>query len=243
MPKRAKTDRWISPNTSGYYIHSSDTSCHSTIHALNSESVLWCLPVMMQLCSVTQRRTRIESWTTILQVIWCLHPNEESTSFPQCTYRYSGWYMAMWCCVDAIRVVHSRIQVPGVWSTSWLYAKKPCSSSWNQLSIKSRFKRCTCRYHNHANLNPKTTAIAWHTHTIFDTEYICYDDGCHLRRFARNAIRRDTTTTSKKIADIEIVVDKMHMKGHIDSWCLEHCDSRKITELDHVSYCTYVILQ
>ena len=27
------------------------------------------------------------------------------------------------------------------------------------------------------------------------------------------------TPTSQKIAELSIVVDKMHMAGHIDSWC------------------------
>ena len=65
--------------------------------------------------------------------------------------------------------------------------------------------------------------------------YICYDDGCHLRKFARNPIRKDLTPTSKKIASLEIVVNKMHMAGHVDKLCMANCDPRNIAELNNVS--------
>ena len=67
--------------------------------------------------------------------------------------------------------------------------------------------------------------------------YICYDDGCHLRRFAQNSMRKDLTPTSKFISSLEIVVDKMHMAGHTDKWCKETCDSRKVPDLDEVGAC------
>lgn len=67
-----------------------------------------------------------------------------------------------------------------------------------------------------------------------DTGYICYDDGCHLRRFARQPHRKDVTSTSQTLASLEIVVDKMHIAGHKDPWCLKNCDSRKIPELEKV---------
>ena len=40
--------------------------------------------------------------------------------------------------------------------------------------------------------------------------------------------------TTKKIDEMNIIVDKMHMVGHVDSWCKQHCDSRKYKELDKV---------
>ena len=30
------------------------------------------------------------------------------------------------------------------------------------------------------------------------------------------------------------MVDKMHIAGHVDAWCLDNCDSRKIKDLDEV---------
>ena len=47
-------------------------------------------------------------------------------------------------------------------------------------------------------------------------EFICYDDGCHLRKYSRNSIRRNLTPTTEKLATVEIVIDKLHMAGHID---------------------------
>ncbi len=66
-------------------------------------------------------------------------------------------------------------------------------------------------------------------------DYICYDDGCHLRKFARNPSRKDLTQTAKELATLEIVVDKMHMAGHVDTWCKENCDARRFADLDDVS--------
>ena len=31
--------------------------------------------------------------------------------------------------------------------------------------------------------------------------YICYDDGCHLRKFCRNPVRRELSDTSKCLAN------------------------------------------
>jgi len=73
----------------------------------------------------------------------------------------------------------------------------------------------------------------------FTVGYIIYDDGCHLRKFARNPCRKDTTSTSEQLACLEIVVDKMHIAGHKDPWCLQNCDSRKIPELQKVNYGVY----
>ena len=67
-------------------------------------------------------------------------------------------------------------------------------------------------------------------------EYICYDDGCHLKKFAENPCRSAITPTAQKIACTRIVVDKMHMAGHVDKWCKENCDSRKIPDLDKVLF-------
>ena len=70
-------------------------------------------------------------------------------------------------------------------------------------------------------------------------EYICYDDGCHLRKFARNEKRKNATPTTEKLATIEIVVDKLHMAGHVDKWCLSNCDPHLFHDLDSVSIPTF----
>ena len=65
--------------------------------------------------------------------------------------------------------------------------------------------------------------------------YVIYDDGCHLKKFAQNPSRRDVTETAKRLSDVSIVVDKMHMKGHKDRWCKENCDARNIEDLKEVN--------
>ena len=66
-------------------------------------------------------------------------------------------------------------------------------------------------------------------------ELICYDDGCHLRRYARKPSRQNLTTpTTTSLSSLEIVVDKMHVKGHVDPWCLKTCDARNFKALEQV---------
>lgn len=81
-----------------------------------------------------------------------------------------------------------------------------------------------------------------HSCTCISLEYVCYDDGCHLRRFAQNPLRKDVTPTSRFLASLEILVDKMHMAGHVDKWCRETCDSRKVSELDEVKLLLQYVL-
>ena len=45
---------------------------------------------------------------------------------------------------------------------------------------------------------------------------------------------------SKILAEQEIVVDKMHMKGHVDMWC-KHCDPAKYPDLNAVSLLLFVL--
>jgi hypothetical protein len=65
-------------------------------------------------------------------------------------------------------------------------------------------------------------------------EYLCYDDGCHLKKYASNPSRSGLSKTSKFLSDITIVIDKMHMVGHVDKWCKEFCDPSNFQELNEV---------
>ena len=71
---------------------------------------------------------------------------------------------------------------------------------------------------------------------FFKPEFVCYDDGCPLRRYATNPCRRNLTPQSIQLANTEIVIDKLHMAGHTDTWCRQHCDPKSFKELDNVSY-------
>ena len=70
----------------------------------------------------------------------------------------------------------------------------------------------------------------WKLHTGF----VCYDDACHLTKFAKNLSRADLTPQAKQPASVQMVVDKMHMKGHIDKWCKKNCDAISFADLDKV---------
>ena len=64
--------------------------------------------------------------------------------------------------------------------------------------------------------------------------YVCYDDGCHLKKYATNPVRHNQTETAIRIATSKIVIDKFHFKGHTDAWCKEHCDPNKCKDLNEV---------
>lgn len=69
------------------------------------------------------------------------------------------------------------------------------------------------------------------------TGTICYDDGCHLKKYALK--REDLTATSKRIASMSIAVDKMHFKGHVVKWCQQHCNPFELEQLKNVSVLQY----
>ena len=62
-------------------------------------------------------------------------------------------------------------------------------------------------------------------------EFLCYDDGCHLRKFANNPVRSTLTDTTKRIAAMEIIIDKIHFKEHINLWCRRYCNPNDFDEL------------
>ena len=53
---------------------------------------------------------------------------------------------------------------------------------------------------------------------------ICYDDACHLKRFACNPVRSSLTSTAEQLAMKEIVCDRFHFRNHIDAWCKANCN-------------------
>ena len=48
--------------------------------------------------------------------------------------------------------------------------------------------------------------------------------------------------TAKKLADMSIVIDKMHMAGHIDNWCKRNCDPKSFKELNDVIFSIILLL-
>ena len=82
------------------------------------------------------------------------------------------------------------------------------------------------------------------THDLYITlnlEILCYD-GCHLRKYATNTNRSQLTETTKQLANLNIVIDKLHFSGHVDRWCQEHCNPHNISDLENVNFTTKKIL-
>ena len=44
----------------------------------------------------------------------------------------------------------------------------------------------------------------------------------------------------QKLATVEIVIDKLHMAGHIDKWCKMTCDPHLFSDLVNVCSLAYI---
>ena len=93
-------------------------------------------------------------------------------------------------------------------------------------------------FHN----NPSTANIGKYRNSflviiIQYTDILCYDDGCHLRKYAQNPVRASLSNTAIQLSKLEIVVDKMHFTGHTDKWCRATCNPYNVEALENV--CLY----
>jgi len=70
---------------------------------------------------------------------------------------------------------------------------------------------------------------------LYCTGTICYDDACHLMKYAKNKKRATLTPTSKRLSTMAFVVDCMHFKGHTDGWCRDNCNPDKAESMKSVS--------
>ena len=69
---------------------------------------------------------------------------------------------------------------------------------------------------------------------VYAIGYICYDDGCHLKKCIQNPSRSTITKTAEEMAKLTVVIDCMHMKGHTDIWCKKTCDPKLFPQLNNV---------
>ena len=46
--------------------------------------------------------------------------------------------------------------------------------------------------------------------------------------------RKGLTPIAARLSEVNIVIDKLHFKGHVDKWCHEHCNPYKFEELNQV---------
>ena len=66
------------------------------------------------------------------------------------------------------------------------------------------------------------------------TDVLCYDDGCHLHKYARNTAGSHLTDAATKLSTWNIVIDRMHFAGHTDSWCKANCNPNSLKQLGKV---------
>jgi hypothetical protein len=70
-------------------------------------------------------------------------------------------------------------------------------------------------------------------------EFCVYDDACRLRRFLEKRINsrkyRPNRLENIRPGKIKYVVDRLHIKGHTEAWCLENCDPKLYPELKGVN--------
>ena len=69
-------------------------------------------------------------------------------------------------------------------------------------------------------------------------EYLIYDDACHLGPYATNyskSKKKTHTDATMKMAALKHVVDKLHFKGHVGSWCHKHCNPYSVPALKDVN--------
>ena len=84
-------------------------------------------------------------------------------------------------------------------------------------------------YYINAYLGPSSQRKLVHA-----IEFLCYDDGCHLRNLLNNPVSSTLTDTTKRIAAMETVIDKIYFKEHIDLWCRHYCSPNDFDELKKV---------
>ncbi|XP_044168316.1 uncharacterized protein LOC122952504 [Acropora millepora] len=63
---------------------------------------------------------------------------------------------------------------------------------------------------------------------------ICYDDACHLKKYCMNPKRKCLTAVAERLANMDMVIDKMHFRNHVDNWCKTNCNPYDRKDLDGV---------
>ena len=76
---------------------------------------------------------------------------------------------------------------------------------------------------------------------MFSLERIVYDDACHLKKYCLNPKRKFLTPVANKLSAMDMVVDKMHFRNHVDRWCKANCNPYDRSDLDGVGFSYYCI--
>ena len=68
-------------------------------------------------------------------------------------------------------------------------------------------------------------------------DVLCYDDACHLKRYAQNPVRKDASDIARKMATMDMVCDRFHFANHTDKWCKKNCNPYKTANLEVNNNC------
>ena len=72
------------------------------------------------------------------------------------------------------------------------------------------------------------------------TGRIIYDDACHLKKCCVNNVQKKVTAVSKRPGKMDMVVDKLQFKNHVDLWYKPNCNLHDRNKLHGVSVCLSV---
>ena len=56
-----------------------------------------------------------------------------------------------------------------------------------------------------------------------EIDIVIHDDACHLRKCAASRASKSPLARSLAYPQVKYVVDRFHLKGHVDHWCKQHC--------------------
>ena len=72
------------------------------------------------------------------------------------------------------------------------------------------------------------------------SERIIYDHACHLKKYCVNPVQQKVTAVSKRLGKMDMVVDKLQFRNHVDLWCKGNCIPHNQNELREVNVCLFV---
>ena len=61
-----------------------------------------------------------------------------------------------------------------------------------------------------------------------------------MKKYCVNPVQQKVTAVSKRLGKMDMVVDKLQVRNHVDLWCKGNCSPHDQNELHEVSVCLSV---
>ena len=71
--------------------------------------------------------------------------------------------------------------------------------------------------------------------TVKTPKYLVYDNACQLMRHMHKKANTNPSTRFDNIKNVKYVVDRLHIKGHTQKWCLKICHPDLFDDLNGTS--------